>query len=117
MAEILKANGLNHAFERKPKFPVREPADMLAHEPRAKNLVWGMDWTWVNVDGRFMYLLVLLDWYSRKILSHGFFRQITSFEVVAVVTDAIAQERLDDLPEGSLKPFISCAPETFSTLT
>lgn len=106
VAEILKANGLNHTFERKPKFPQREPADMLAHEPRAKNLVWGTDWTWVNVDGEFMYLLVVLDWYSRKILAHGLFQQITSFEVVAVVTDAVAQERLDDLPDGALKPFV-----------
>lgn len=69
VAEILKAHGLNHPFERKPPKPVIEPADMLLHEPWKKNLLWGMDWTWVNVDGKFMFLLVLLDWYSRKILS------------------------------------------------
>lgn len=61
-AEIMKQHGLNHAFERSHRPPMREPADTLAYEPRAKNLVWGMDWTWVNVDDRFMFLLVLLDW-------------------------------------------------------
>lgn len=104
VAEVLKAHGLNHPFERRAPKPYVAPGDMLLHEPRAKNLVWGMDWTWVRVGARHMYLLVLLDWYSRKILAWGFFRQITSHEVVAVVTDAVAKERIDELPEGALKP-------------
>lgn len=104
VAEVLKANGLNHAFERRVPQPYVPPADMLLHEPWAKNLIWGMDWTWVRVGDRYMFLLVLLDWYSRKILSWGLFRQITSHEVVAVVTDAVAIERIDELPAGALKP-------------
>jgi putative transposase len=106
VAEIMKEHGLNHAFERRRVIPTRQPEDMLAHEPRAKNLVWGLDWTWVNVGGRFMYLTVLIDWYSRKILAHGLFHQITSFEVVAVITDAVAREAIDLLPQGALKPFV-----------
>jgi len=106
VAEIMKAHGLNHPFERKPKRPVIEPEDMLLHEPWRKNLIWGMDWTWVTVDGRFMFLLVLLDWYSRKILSWGFYPQITQNQVVALVTDAVALERIDLLPEGAMKPYV-----------
>ena len=106
VAEIMKAHGLNHPFERNPSRPVIEPADMLLHEPWQKNLLWGMDWTWVNVDGRFMFLLVLLDWYSRKILSWGLHWQITKLEVVCVVTEAVMIEGLDHLPEGSLKPVV-----------
>jgi len=105
VAEIMRQSGLNHAFERKPRI-VREPADTLAYEPRAKNLVWGMDWTWINVEDRYMFLLVLLDWYSRKILAHGIFRTITSFEVVSIVTDAVAKEEIDLLPEGAMKPMV-----------
>ena len=105
VAEIMLRNGLNHSFQRKPTF-VREPADTLAYEPRAKNLVWGMDWTWVNVEYRYMFLLVILDWYSRKILAHGLFKTITSFEVVSIVTDAVAKEEIDLLPEGSMKPMV-----------
>ncbi len=106
VAEIMKAHGLNHPFERKPFRPVIEPADMLLHEPWQKNLLWGMDWTWVNVDGRFMFLLVLLDWYSRKILSWGIHWQITQWQVVALVTEAVVIEGLDHLPTGAMKPIV-----------
>ena len=106
VAEIMKAHGLNHPFERKPSRPVIEPQDMLLHEPWRKNLIWGMDWTWVTVNGRFMFLLVLLDWYSRKILSWGLYAQITQTQVVTLVTDAVAVERIDLLPEGAMKPFV-----------
>lgn len=106
VAEIMKAHGLNHPFERKPPRPYVEPADMLLHEPWRKNLLWGMDWTWVNVDGKFMFLLVLLDWYSRKILAWGLHPQITKLEVVALVTDAVAAEGIDLLPAGAMKPYV-----------
>jgi transposase InsO family protein len=106
VAEIMKAHGLNHPFERKPYRPVIEPADMLLHEPWQKNLLWGMDWTWINVDGRFMFLLVLLDWYSRKILSWGLHWQITKLQVVTLVTEAVMIEGLDHLPDGTMKPIV-----------
>lgn len=106
VSEIMKTHGLNHPFEQKPARPVIEPADMLLHEPWRKNLLWGMDWTWVTVDGRFMYLLVLLDWYSRKILSWGFHPQVTKTQVVALVTDAVAAERIDLLPPERMKPTV-----------
>ena len=106
VAEIMKAHGLNHPFERTAKRPVIVPADLLLHEPWRRNLLWGMDWTWVTVDGRFMFLLVLLDWYSRKILSWGLYHQITQWQVVTVVTDAVAFEKIDLLPDGELKPVV-----------
>lgn len=106
VAEILKAHGLNHPFERKIPITQRVPEDMLLHEPWRKNYIWGMDWTWVNVDGKFMFLLILLDWYSRKILSWGLHHAITQFEVVTVVTEAVVIERIDELPPEALKPFV-----------
>lgn len=106
VAEIMKAHGLSHAFERGKKREVVLPGDMLLHEPWRKNLLWGMDWTWVTVAGRFRFLLVLLDWYSRKILSWGLYTTITKFEVVAVATDAVAAEGIDLLPEGAMKPIL-----------
>ena len=106
VAEIMKAHGLNHPFEKHPAKFVQEPADMLLHEPWRKNYIWGMDWTWVNVNGKFMFLLLLLDWYSRKILSWGLYYQITQHQVVTVVTEAVAIERIDLLPVGSLKPIV-----------
>ena len=106
VAEILKEHGLNHEFERGHKKPDVIPGEMLLHEPWRKNLLWGMDWTYLKIGGQFWFLLVLLDWYSRKILAWGLFPQITQFEVVAVVTEAVATEEIDLLPEGAMKPRI-----------
>lgn len=106
VAEIMKNHGLNHAFERRAPKPLDVPAEMLLHEPWRKNLLWGTDWTYLRVDERFWFLLLVLDWYSRKILSWGLYPAITRFEVVAVITDAVAIERIDQLPEGALKPRI-----------
>lgn len=106
VAEIMKNHGLNHPFVREKTKPVIPPEDMLLHEPWKKNLLWGMDWTWVTVNGKFMFCLVLIDWYSRKILSWGLYHQITQYQVVTVVTEAVATERIDLLPKGQLKPFV-----------
>jgi putative transposase len=106
VAEVMKKHGLNHAFERRKLKPVVAPMDMLLHEPWRKNLLWGMDWTWITINGRFHFLLVLLDWYSRKILSWGLHKTITKFEVVAVATDAVAQEGIDLLAEGVMRPIL-----------
>jgi putative transposase len=106
VAEIMKKHGLNHPFEQNIRPPMAVPGDMLLHEPWRKNLLWGMDWTWVNVGDKFMYLLVLVDWYSRKILSWSLNRQITRFEVVALVTNAAAIENIDKLPEDELRPIV-----------
>lgn len=106
VAEIMKSHGLNHPFTQEKPNPVIPPADMLLHEPWQKNLLWGMDWTWITVNGKFMFCLVLLDWYSRKILSWGLYHQITQIQVVTVVTEAVAIEKIDLLPSGHLKPFV-----------
>lgn len=106
VANIMRQHGLNHPFIRGAKKVVVPPGDMLLHEPYRKNLLWGSDWTWVNVGDKFMYLIVVLDWYSRKILSWGFYHQITSIEVTAVITDAVAREEIDLLPPGTMKPRI-----------
>ncbi len=106
VAILLKKHGINHLFERKKPHPQVIPGDELLHEPWAKNLLWGTDWTWVNVDGKFMFLLVVLDWYSRKIISWGLFHQITSSEVISVITDAVAIEGIEKLPVCALRPRI-----------
>ena len=104
VAEILKKHGLNNLFVRGLAREKIIPADMLLHEPWRANLLWGMDWTWIHVADRFEYLIVLIDWYSRKIIAWELFLQVTSFEVVAVITDAVAKEEIDLLPPGAMKP-------------
>ena len=104
VAEIMKKHGLNHAFERRKTNHQLPPAELLLHEPWAVNLLWGTDWTYLRIQERFWYLLVILDWYSRKIVSWGLFPQITAFEVVAVITEAVAVEGIDLLPETAMRP-------------
>ena len=106
VAEIMKKHGLNHAFVRGKKKPLIVPAEMLLHEPWRRNLLWGMDWTYLRIDRKFWYLLVMIDWYSRKIVAWGLFPEVTKFQVVALVTDAVAAEEVDRLPEGALKPVV-----------
>lgn len=104
VAEILKKHGLNHEFVKTPKKEKQIPAEFLLHEPWRKNLLWGTDWTYFKVAGKFWFLLLIIDWYSRKILSFGIFPEITKFQVVAVITEAVAIERIDELKPEALKP-------------
>jgi putative transposase len=104
VAEIMKKHGLNHAFERRSKEPPDIPGEILLHEPWKKNLLWGTDWTYLRVNERFWFLLLILDWYSRKIVSWGLFPEITKYQVVAVITNAVAAEGIDELPDGAMKP-------------
>ena len=107
VSEILKANNLN-----RPKLNYGEnktvvaPKDYLLHEPWKANLLWGMDWTWVRVGDSFMFLQVIVDWYSRLIVAWGLFHRISQQEVIATVTDAVAKQGIDLLPPGALKPRI-----------
>lgn len=104
VAEILKKHGLNHEFVRKPKEEKQVPAEILLHEPWRKNLLWGTDWTYFRIAGKFWFLLLIIDWYSRKILSFGIFPEITKFQVVAVITEAVAIERIEELGPDKLRP-------------
>lgn len=104
VAEIMKNHGLNREFVRGAKKPLDVPGEMLLHEPWRKNLLWGTDWTYLRIEERFWFLLLIIDWYSRKIVSWGLFPEITQFQVVAVITNAVAAEGIDELPEGAMKP-------------
>jgi len=107
VAEILKAKGMNRPrLTYGKKKEVIPPEDYLLHEPWKPNLLWGMDWTWVRVESRFMFLLVVVDWYSRLIVAWGLFALITQQEVIACVTDAVAKQKIDLLPEGTMRPRI-----------
>ncbi len=104
VAEILRKHGLSHRFDRGIRKPLDVPSEILLHEPWRKNLLWGMDWTYLRIADRFWFLLVIIDWYSRKIVAWGLFREVTKFQVVAVITNAVATEGIDKLLHGAMKP-------------
>lgn len=106
VAEVMKAHGLNHEFVRIPKKQFPPIAQELSFEPYKVNLIWGLDWTYLLVAGKFMYLLIIVDWYSRFIVAWGLFHTITKYEVVATVTDAVAQQGIDELPQDAMRPIV-----------
>ncbi len=64
------------ALYRKPRTTLRHPAhriypyllrDLSIHRP---NQVWAMDITYIPLAKGFVYLTVVLDWYTRRVLSH-----------------------------------------------
>lgn len=104
VAAIMKRSGFNNPFM---KYPPEKPiAEELRYEPWRANLIWGMDWTYIRIAGKFFFLIVVIDWYSRKIVAWGLFPSVTRFQVVATVTDAVAREKLDELPSGAMKPIV-----------
>lgn len=106
VAEVMKKHELNHEFVRIPKKQMPPIAQQLYFEPYKINLIWGLDWTYVLVAGRFMYLLIIVDWYSRLIVAWGLFHSITKYEVVATVTDAVAQQEIDLLSKDVMRPIV-----------
>jgi putative transposase len=53
------------------------------------NQVWSTDITYIRVDGGFMYLAAVIDWYSKTILSHKISNTMDSSLVIDVLQDAL----------------------------
>jgi DNA-binding transcriptional ArsR family regulator len=62
--KVLKENGLVEDFERR-ESPWKKPR----YSVRAKNLVWGCDWTKVKINYTTWHLLTVIDFFSRKIIA------------------------------------------------
>jgi putative transposase len=57
------------------------------------NQVWGVDITYVRMKGGWMYLVAILDWYSRYIVSWEVDQTLEMPFVVTAVTNALAHAR------------------------
>jgi transposase InsO family protein len=106
VAEVLKEEGLNRAQGSKRVDLRAAPGDMLKFEPWTKNLTWGLDWTYLRVNGQWMYLLVMIDWYSRFIVGWSLHWRITEFEIVALVTQGVIDQNIEQLPADRLRPMV-----------
>lgn len=67
------------------------------------NQVWGTDITYVRANGLWFYLVAILDWYSRYVLSWKLSQAMTAQFCVAALTDAlaIAQPEIHNSDQGS----------------
>ena len=53
------------------------------------NLVWSTDITYIRVDGGFVYMAAVIDWYSKAILSYKISNTMDSSLVIDVLNDAL----------------------------
>ncbi len=59
---------------------------VAAHHP---NHIWGTDITYIRLQSGFCYLTVILDWYSRKVLSWRLSNSLETSFCVEVLTEAL----------------------------
>lgn len=57
--------------------------------PAYPNHVWGIDITYCAMQGRWMYLVVIIDWYSRKIVGHELSQSMNKEFVINAVNNAV----------------------------
>jgi putative transposase len=87
---VLAAADLVEPYERR-EAPWRQPR----YEPRGPNLLWGEDWTGLVIDGQRWYLLVLLDSFSRLIVSWSVVRTVKQRDVRELVAQGMLAQGLD----------------------
>ncbi|UNC91147.1 IS3 family transposase [Candidatus Contubernalis alkalaceticus] len=57
--------------------------------PAHPNHVWGIDITYCAMQGRWMYLVIIIDWYSRKIVGHELSQTMNKEFVIKAVNKAV----------------------------
>lgn len=87
--KVLKAAGLVEPFERR-ESPWKEPR----YEVRARNLVWGTDWTKMKIAHETWQLLTLIDFFSRKIIAWDIQPQINSGHIKAIYQEGLYIEEI-----------------------
>lgn len=59
------------------------------------NQVWASDFTYIRINNGFVYLAVILDLYSRKVIGWGLSKRIDAKLAVSALTMAIARRKPD----------------------
>ena len=57
----------------------------------APNHIWGIDITYIRLHGRWMYLVAILDWYSRYVVSWELEQTLHISFVIEAMQRALAQ--------------------------
>ena len=87
---VLASEELVSIYERRPR-PWLEPR----YEPIAPNLIWGEDWTGLQIEEKRWYLLVLLDLFSRLIVAWSLVKTVTHREVRELVAYGLLSQGID----------------------
>lgn len=98
---VLKAEGIwRYRRPRRAKPPIKTQADF---EPWGPNLIWGWDWTYIRIAERWYYLIVVVDYYSRLIVSWELVDHVTHEEVTWVLAVSCLEQGIDS---KNLKPMV-----------
>ncbi len=67
------------------------------------NQVWSTDITYIRLEGGFAYLVAIIDWYSRKVLSWRFSNTLDNGFCIEALKDALSQGSPDifNMDQGS----------------
>ena len=96
---VLAQAGLVEPYERRPA-----PWAVARYEPIGPNRLWGEDWTKLLIDGHRWYLLVVLDLFSRLVVSWEVVRTVTQREVKELIARGMLAQGLDrDGPRPRLR--------------
>jgi putative transposase len=87
---VLASEELVSPYERRPS-PWQEPR----YEPIGPNLLWGEDWTGLQIECQRWYLLVLLDLFSRLIVSWSVVKTVTHREVQDLLAYGLLSQGID----------------------
>ena len=85
----LKNNNLVEKYERRPA-PWGEPF----YEMRGANMMWGADWTKLRIGGERWYLLTMIDFFSRKIISWKILKTVNARNIKDLYSDGLASLNL-----------------------
>ena len=83
---VLKHYGLVERYERRPA-----PWDEPFYEIIGANMMWGADWTKMRIGGERWYLLTLIDFFSRKIISWKILRTVVSKDISDLYLDGLSE--------------------------
>lgn len=86
--KVLKTNGLVEKYERRPA-----PWDEPFYEIRGASMMWGADWTKLRIGGERWYLLTMIDFFSRKIITWKVLKTVIAKDVTNLYLDG-----LEDFP-------------------
>lgn len=85
---------LCHRGNARQRVPYRKPASCLATKP---NQVWSWDITFLTttVRGKFYYLYLIMDIFSRKIVGHRVYEDQTAENAAALAKEAYSNEKIN----------------------
>ena len=84
--KVLKHHGLVEKYERRPA-----PWDEPFYEMHGANMMWGADWTKLRIGGERWYLLTLIDFFSRKIISWKILKTVVARDITELYLDGLSE--------------------------